>query len=213
MDPEHFTIKHQDQNFDLHGSKIAFWREEKAILVSDLHAGKASHFRRYGLPLSTDHLLRDLISLETSIKRLNAEQLFILGDLFHSDHNAENQFVVNWLNQLPIPYLLVEGNHDRHSIKSYEINRTEVFEKAGILLSHDLMENPGLFNIAGHLHPAYTIKGKARQRLRMACFWASDQHLILPAFGSLTGSMTVKPGKNDTLVLVDGQQAIPLTFS
>ncbi|MGB5780739.1 MAG: metallophosphoesterase, partial [Eudoraea sp.] len=42
------TIQIQDQNFILHPSGTLFWQEQATLLISDVHLGKISHFRKFG---------------------------------------------------------------------------------------------------------------------------------------------------------------------
>jgi metallophosphoesterase superfamily enzyme len=49
----------------------------------------------------------------------------------------------------------------------------------------------GEAEIAGHLHPAAAIESRGR-RIRCRCFIADDRRIIMPAFGSYTGAMSVR---------------------
>ena len=50
---------------------------------------------------------------------------------------------------------------------------------------------PEPFYLAGHLHPAIRLMGKGHDSARLPCFvWQAGQ-LVLPAFGSLTGHLTL----------------------
>ena len=50
---------------------------------------------------------------------------------------------------------------------------------------------PG-FTLAGHWHPAVTIASRAGDRLRRPCFVGYPHALVLPAFGGLTGALTLR---------------------
>ena len=199
------------EELSLLAEKAIFWHDKDYLLVSDVHAGKANLFRDHGIPISSDLLLRDLLALEDLLDRFTAKKLFILGDLFHSSHNQENDLVLDWLNNLPIPYLLVEGNHDQHSIPAYEINSKTNYEEGEILLVHEDTEDQVKFTISGHLHPAFTVRGKGRQSLRFPCFWRRKNSLVMPAFGRLTGTHRIKPSAEDQIFLVGDKQLIPVT--
>jgi metallophosphoesterase superfamily enzyme len=45
--------------------------------------------------------------------------------------------------------------------------------------------------ISGHLHPAAAIHSRG-QRIRRRCFIADARRLIMPAFGSYTGALSVR---------------------
>ncbi|NNJ55516.1 MAG: metallophosphoesterase, partial [Bacteroidia bacterium] len=103
------------QHFVLLKEKALYWKERKYLLLADVHAGKASHFRNNGIPLSTDYLLQDLNKINELIEHLNPLKIIILGDLFHSDRNIENKLVESWIEELSVDVELIIGNHDIHS--------------------------------------------------------------------------------------------------
>ena len=51
--------------------------------------------------------------------------------------------------------------------------------------------------IAGHLHPAIILRGRANERVRLACYWFGELVGVLPAFGSFTGSAIISPAAGD----------------
>jgi len=86
---EELDITLAGQHFTLLPEKAAYWKEQKILLIADVHAGKASHFRTNGIPLSTDHLLNDLNIILKVIKRLNPVKLIFLGDLYYTHFNIK----------------------------------------------------------------------------------------------------------------------------
>jgi DNA ligase-associated metallophosphoesterase len=50
---------------------------------------------------------------------------------------------------------------------------------------------PEAFYLAGHLHPAIRLMGKGHDSSRLPCFVLQTGQLVLPAFGSLTGHVTL----------------------
>ena len=42
-------VRIKEQTFHLHHLKAAFWEEESSLLITDLHLGKAAHFRKAGI--------------------------------------------------------------------------------------------------------------------------------------------------------------------
>ena len=184
-----------------------YWKEQKTLLLSDIHAGKATHFRNNGIPLSTDHLLRDLDCISYLMGTYDVDKLSILGDLYHTAHNAENTQIDVWLKNLETEVELVIGNHDIHSLGDSDISCTLPYINNGILLSHE-PEESNAFNICGHLHPSFTITGKGRQRIKMAAFYHSKNRLILPAFGSINGGKMYKDLIKQAEVYVTGEAGI-----
>ncbi|MEP6604523.1 MAG: metallophosphoesterase [Nitrosospira sp.] len=53
---------------------------------------------------------------------------------------------------------------------------------------------PEAFYLAGHLHPAVRLTGKGHDSSRLPCFVLQAGQLVLPAFGSLTGHVTLDLG-------------------
>jgi uncharacterized protein len=74
---------HQN-NFWLSPDRSVFWEEENALIVSDLHIGKAGHFRKAGIPVSQRIYTEDLQRLLAAILLFKADRLIIVGDLSHS---------------------------------------------------------------------------------------------------------------------------------
>ncbi len=190
FEPE-ITTELNRHRFSLTKEKGVFWHEQQALLLADVHAGKATHFRKYGIPLSSDLLLNDLNAIEDLVARFNAKKVIVLGDLFHSDLNIENQFVEKWVDDLDVSFELIVGNHDIHSISSSAVSYTPDYVLDGFHLSHEPLET-NHFNIFGHLHPAFTLTGKGRQHIKLPSYYISSNFMVLPSFGSTTGKRTYK---------------------
>ena len=78
-----------------------FWEKEKALVLSDLHIGKAAHFRKNGIALSNQVFESDLQRLSILIEHFKPEKLVVVGDLLHAGDNSEvNQFCA-WNMLLP----------------------------------------------------------------------------------------------------------------
>ena len=106
-------------------------------------------------------------------------------------------------------FTLVKGNHD--TIDSSFFARIgvvlvdEYLEDEHFIYSHTSIEdNKEKIVFAGHVHPNVILLGKARQRVKLPCFYFSNNCFLLPSFGSLTGSYTIKPNKNDRVFVVYG---------
>ena len=63
--------------------------------------------------------------------------------------------------------------------------------------------------LAGHWHPAVTLRGPARDTLRVPCFCHVDRTLILPAFGAFTGSSPHEPPRGSVCFPVGGGRVLP----
>ena len=55
-----------------------------------------------------------------------------------------------------------------------------------------------MFEIAGHLHPAAAVEARGH-RIRCRCFIADGRRMIMPAFGSYTGALSVRSSAFDGL--------------
>lgn len=175
-----------NQHFQLHKSGAMYWFEENALLIADLHAGKAAHFRKNGIPITSDYLLQDLNLLEALIKKYHAAKVYFLGDLFHSFSNVEHQVVEDWMKNMSVSFVLIEGNHDQYSHIPDFCTVHNHLKIKDIVLRHE-MQTKDAFSIFGHLHPGIKIKGKGRLYTSLPAFYVNPKYIAMPAFGSLKG--------------------------
>ena len=192
--------------YNLQGEKL-FLLPEKAlyrpcdasIIVADIHLGKATHFSRNGLPLSPEAGREDIERLRRICLDFRAEKLLVLGDLFHSDFNAEFNRLDRLLEVDGLQVELVAGNHDIIDRNHYLDKGITVHEnsvKCGPFhFVHDPLASlpaPEGYRIGGHIHPGVRLSGKARQAIKLPCFVFRADYAVLPAFGSLTGMHEMK---------------------
>lgn len=208
-------IKHKflKQTLCLLPEKALFWEEKKLLIIADLHLGKAGHFRKSGIPVSDLIHSKDVLNLEKLIQKYNPREVIFLGDLFHSDHNQGWEIFKRWLkSKAPLPFKLVLGNHDVLDVHNYSITNMEVVEELNIppfSFTH-IPEEAELYNIAGHIHPAVRLKGKARQSIRVPCYFFGQQNAILPAFGNFTGTAKINIQKTDLVFVVAENKVIKI---
>ena len=69
-------------------------------------------------------------------------------------------------------------------------------------------EKTELYNLAGHIHPGVVMKGKAKQYLKLPCFFFSDWQGIVPAFGDFTGLYKMTAKGNDQVYVVSGEKVV-----
>ncbi|MFD0977072.1 ligase-associated DNA damage response endonuclease PdeM [Salinimicrobium gaetbulicola] len=202
-----------DQNFILHASGALFWEEEDMLLISDVHLGKVSHFRKFGSAVPQNALLGNYQKLDEAVDFFKPQKLVFLGDLFHSSLNKEWLFFEAWMENVSSEVILVEGNHDIISPLKYEalgVKLTPEIILKNFLLTHHPEERPGFFNFSGHLHPGVRIKGWARQSLKLPCFFKTETQMILPAFGEFTGKHILSPKKGDEVFVITKEEVICL---
>jgi hypothetical protein len=86
----------------------------------------------------------------------------------------------------------ITGNHDPAPPK--DIGGRIVAEMAlgPVMLRHQARTlREGETEISGHLHPAAAVHARGH-RIRCRCFIADASRLIMPAFGSYTGALSVR---------------------
>lgn len=200
---ESARINIKDQNLLLLPEKALFWEEEKGLIISDVHLGKAGHFRKNGIALPQSSNDENLIKINSLVQSLNPYWILFLGDLFHSIRNKEWDTFKHWRDSHPsIEVILVMGNHELYPKAEYKMMGVNCFEEyitGPFLFVHEDDESNSktdVFKISGHIHPSIRMKGKGRQSIRIPCFYFDDRKAILPAFGRLTGTHNVKPSKN-----------------
>ncbi len=195
----------------------AVWINEWAVLlIADLHFGKASHFRKSGIPISEKVHDQDYQTLTTLISKYSPKQVYFLGDLFHSSWNEEWEKLLRFLGLFPATsFHLVVGNHDILPIEKYQNSRLVVHSHpvtlGNLLFSHEPISPPsGFLTICGHIHPGILLKGRAKQKVLIPCFHYSENVLVLPSFGNFTGLAPIKRQKKDMIWGITEDRLIPI---
>lgn len=207
-----------DYNFQIAGEalvlspeKSIFWSKKSLLIVSDIHLGKAGHFRKSGVAVPANIHFGDLKRLSSLIDRFQPKQIAFLGDLFHSDYNIDWDYFCDWLKNYPdIHFILVKGNHDilyKIDYLNAGLELTEELKLEPFSFSHEKIESE-LYNLSGHVHPSVQLRGMARQGLRLPCFYFSKQHALMPAFGTFTGFVSVTPSRSDQVFVIAENQII-----
>lgn len=185
----------------LHPYRALYWPRLRWLVVSDLHLGKAAHFRKAGAALPEGQDEATLKRLDLLVGHFRPERLLFLGDLFHSHHNNQWEPFLQWANAQTMELHLVVGNHD--------ILPEEYYTEAGLRTTigtlsegpfawaHEPVEHPGAFSLAGHIHPGVVLHGASQQRIKLPCFWFGEKGAILPAFGMSTGLFRLRPKPPD----------------
>lgn len=196
------------EQFGLYPEKAIFWKSQQALLLSDLHLGKINHFRKAGIPVpakANDHNLEIFIDL---IQKSKPRRIICLGDLFHSHYNAEWEVFGEVVKHFStISFELVQGNHDIMGKYQYirkGISVLDTLQIGKFLLTHHPLESVpgGVYNLAGHIHPGVSLKGRGRQALTLPCFYFGENQGLLPAFGKFTGLARIAPRKDDRVFIV-----------
>lgn len=200
--------------------RLLYWPAQEAILLADLHLGKATHFRKNGVYVPGDVLADELARLTKAIINHKARQVFFLGDLFHAKYNEEWPRFTNWMKQFQsMQWHLVKGNHDVLGEATYLSAGFEVHKQSlmldGICLAHKPEDLPDdVVGVAGHIHPGFVLTAKRMVGgVKLPCLWRSTHKWILPAWGAFTGLDIITPAKQDELYLIGKDQIWPLQFT
>ncbi|GLQ10948.1 metallophosphatase [Devosia yakushimensis] len=185
-------LRFAGHNFEPLSSGALYWRAEATLLVADLHLEKMSSFARAGQLLPPYDTGLTLARLEADLRRTGAQRLISLGDSFH---RADASSLLTNADRMRIDALTdnveciwLSGNHDPapHALGG---SCRPSLELAGLTLSHEPRRGvSGL--ISGHLHPAAHIVMAGRST-RRPCFVHDNRLMILPAYGSSTGSINI----------------------
>lgn len=209
-----FRIK--ETNLLLLPQKAILMKDERTLLIADLHLGKVNHFRRSGIPVPEAVNNKNLEVLIDMINRLQPQRVIFLGDLFHSHYNEEWEALGQVVRHFQeCKFQLVRGNHDIMSSLQYERYQLEVFEQLDVgpfLLTHEPLESikRGVYNMAGHIHPGVRLLGKGRQSMTLPCFYFGKHQAILPAFGLFTGYVSIPVSKEDDVFIIANHRVIKM---
>jgi DNA ligase-associated metallophosphoesterase len=188
--------------------KAIYWKQEKALIAADVHLGKVGHFRKAGIAVPRDMEQTDLGELSDLIYEYKPEKLIFLGDLFHSDMNADWEWFRMWRQQhKKLQVLLIRGNHDIIHDKHYLELNVELHDELQIgpflMLHHpqseESLEEKGTYAFCGHIHPGVNLSGRARQSITIPCFAFTEWQGVLPSFGRFTGRVAIRHQKSDKI--------------
>ncbi len=202
----------------LFAGRAAFVPEAGTLLVADAHIGKATSFRRLGVPVPEATTGAALARLSALLAASGATRIVFLGDLLHSARSrapATWDAVARWREaHAGVTLTLVRGNHDRHAGDPPPAWDVQVVEGPLALgpfaLAHEPDPVAGAYVLGGHVHPAALLEGRARDRLRLPCFHFGPAVGVLPAFGEFTGMHVLPRGPEDRVYAVVGDEVRPL---
>lgn len=209
------SILVQDEELVLLPEKAIYRPTLRMLLVADLHLGKTNHFRKAGIAVPHQPGYETLQRLVDLITLYDAENVVILGDLFHSEKNNEWNTFLDWTRKQRVDFTVIVGNHDQLMLNTYRESDFTIYENQWysppFVFQHhpeDKKDNHNYYRIAGHLHPAYQLRSKARERLILPCFCVEQHQLILPAFGAFTGKERIHPKADGRYFIVAGNEVI-----
>jgi len=208
-------MKIENNQFLFDYRKVIFWQDQKILLLTDTHFGKSDAFRSQGISIPSGATNHDLEILSTVIADYPIKSIYFLGDLIHNKSSDTN----NLINQFKdfrdkfssIKFNLIIGNHDEKAKKLLEkLGLDEI--RTDIIIdefqfTHEPPESPELFTFCGHIHPGISIND-GFGKIKLPCFHLGKKFCVLPAFGSLTGKVNIKPKKNDSVICISENEII-----
>lgn len=191
---QRITLSGVDFIPDLSGALFA--PEFEALLVADLHLEKGTSLARRGVHLPPYDTRESLLQLKAAVAMTMPRRLIFLGDSFH-DQGARERIDAADLSLLrsitrELETVWITGNHDPAPPEDVGGRIAEEMVLGPVTLRHQPKPLLGEeVEIAGHLHPAAAIHARG-QRIRCRCFIADARRMIMPAFGSYTGALSVR---------------------
>lgn len=215
MDAE-FTLIRAGTRLIALGERALYWPAGRALLLADLHLGKADVFRRAGIAVPRGGTAHDLQRVQGLITRYDCRQLWILGDIVHGPIQA-----AEWLTQwqawraahAQLAVHLIRGNHDRAAaIDALHVTVHDHSQSLGpFRLAHEpdavAAADDTAHLLCGHLHPQASLAGLRR---RWPAFWLRPGLTVLPAFSHFTAGMTPTMECGDQLLACVEGAIIPL---
>jgi DNA ligase-associated metallophosphoesterase len=204
-------------------ARAAWWPAQRTLFVADVHLGKAETFRSLGVPVPDGPTEATLARLGALADGCGARRLVVLGDLLHARAaHAERTLgpLRAWRAARPsLECVLVRGNHDERAGDPPPDLGIEVVDEPAQLGPFALCHAPVAgsdappvagYRLAGHLHPAVRLHGRAGDAARLPCFVVGAAQAVLPAFGDFTGTATVSRTAGATLYAVAGDRVFEL---
>jgi len=215
--------------------RAVYWPRAGALIVADVHFGKAATFRAGGIPVPGGTTAEMLRRLSAALDATAAGRLLILGDLLHAragraPHTLEQ--VAAWRATRPgLAISLIRGNHDTRAGDppddwGVECLDAPVLESPFLWFhqpppvaqnSYPVLPGPKAqdknpvpladYPVAGHVHPAVALGGNGRA-ITLPCFYFGRDYALLPAFGEFTGTAVVRPRPGEGVFVLAGDEIV-----
>lgn len=167
---------------------------ERLLVVSDLHLEKGAAFARRGRMLPPYDTAETLSRLGGLVDRYDPGAIISLGDSFHDRDGSAH---------LPAPYrealaalahrrdwFWIAGNHDPEPPADLPGDHMRELAFGGFVFRHEPSRGSARGEVAGHLHPGARLVRRGCS-IRRPCFATDGARLVMPAFGSFTGTLNV----------------------
>ena len=173
----------------------ALWLPDwDALVVSDLHFEKASHFAEAGYFVPPYDTGKTLDTLEAMVAHRRPALIVSLGDAFHDPRGPGRMTLPNRRRlealQQNRDWVWISGNHDPEPIEGLEGESVDVLRLGALTFVHEPTEGAAPGEVAGHLHPIARL-GRGRRGVRRPCFACDGDRMVMPAIGAFTGGLNV----------------------
>ncbi len=201
-----------------------FIREQKTLVISDLHIGYEEELNKKGFLVPRMHFKDTIERLDKIIQKTQPETIIINGDLKHEFGSISEQEwrdtirLIDYLAKHSKKIILIKGNHDTilgpiakkrevEVVNNFAIqlkNKTKIFFCHGDKIPKEKRFEDSNIVIIGHEHSAITISDSIRQE-KYKCFlvgkWKlgiikkSKTLIVLPSFNLVTEGTDIKQGR------------------
>ncbi len=208
----HCPVQWANESLQLLPEQALWWPANQMLFIADLHLGKAASFRALGQPVPAGSTQDNLHRLTQLIDHHTPKHIVCLGDFLHAVTGRTPmvlQALEDWRERhKSVRITLVRGNHDRHAGNPPVGLEIVVMDEPWLIgpfaACHHPQIHPTHFVLAGHTHPAISLHGAARDRLRLPCFVKNDRQATLPAFGAFTGASNVETHSHQRIFAIGG---------
>ena len=213
------TLHIAGETLQLLAQKALSWPRERTLFIADAHFGKAAAFRAAAIPMPPGSTSNALSRLDDCLRVTQATRIVFLGDFLHSRGARANETFARFAEwrerNAALEIVLVRGNHDAHAgdpPDEWNIRCIDEGETIGpFCLAHHPEPDLRGYVLAGHIHPAVRLTGRANDSVRLPCFWFGRYVCVLPAFGEFTGTYTVQPASGERVFVVAEEQVIEIS--
>ena len=188
-------IRIAGEDVALFADRALFWPRESALLIADLHLGKADTFRAAGIALPSGGTRHDLDRLTALIERTHAQRLIVLGDMLHASAKTK-RWRETWdawrAAHAALNIDVIAGNHDRALAGAGLdiVHHAHALAIEPFVLRHAPHETHEAHVICGHVHPVVRLPRIAG---RWPAFVLDSALTILPSFSAFTGGGEIDP--------------------
>ena len=184
----------------------------EALVVSDLHLGKAERMARREGVLAPPYEIEDTLTrLSDAIDAAKPRLVICLGDSFDDDLVA---IALPDTARASLSHMMagrrwiwIAGNHDPAPPDLGGACLAE--HRIGALVFRHIAEPTATGEVSGHYHPKVRLRGRRR------CFLVDRNRAILPSFGAYTGGLDIVHPvydalfEHDAMALITGAKITP----